>query len=336
MRPTRVTSSIAAAVLAVLAAACVPIKDADADAGASGGAAAQGGAGGAAGTPAIDRTGRWIGVTSLQRMFEVTIADDALTSVRFDLEFDGTTTDPNIICHVASHNQTEFTIPVPLRDDGEVDEGPFGTDIATYVLSGAFPDGRSASGMVQASYANRKALPICTASLLFDWQIVHVVCGDGVVDWPETCDDGTTNPDAGCSETCELPATPEKEPNDTIEEAGPPITADAVLTGALATGGDADVYAIRNSRAAPVAVALETQGQAPGVCDTSAEEVDTMLDLLDGDGALIASNDDGSRTLHCSYLSQQIPAGATFYARVSSAQAKPISAYVLIVRFQKR
>jgi cysteine-rich repeat protein len=281
-------------------------------------------------------SGRWTGLTSQGRLFAMDVFERGILESAINWEFDdGQTMMPNVVCVVSSVNVTTFSNPIPIGDDGAFQQGPFGGNPSTFVLSGKFADGRRANGMMMASYANTRVGQECTKSMTVTWQAEHVVCGDAIIEWPETCDDGNDTPGDGCSQVCQLAPTAESEPNDSPELAGVPFTTDVVVTGALVESTDRDLFAIRNPHPAPIAVALETHGQAPGVCDQlSGDLVDTVLEVLDDSGRRIAIDDDGSRIFNCSALSISVPAGATVFAAVSALA--PTTSYMLHIRFQNR
>ncbi len=120
----------------------------------------------------------------------------------------------------------------------------------------------------------------------------------------------------------------EQEPNDSIATAGVGVTTDTVFAGAILTASDRDYFAIRNPYPGAIAIELETHGQTVGTC-----KVDTLLDVYDSSGTLLAEDDDGARAWYCSYLLLQLNSGQTVYARVTSAVGGTIPSYNLNVRF---
>ena len=194
----------------------------------------------------------------------------------------------------------------------------------SYTVDGRFSSFTEASGTISLSYNQ----PDCVGSLPLNWTARKVVCGDGIIEWSETCDDGNRAPEDGCSELCQLSPVLEAEPND--EGAGTLGTAedDILIAGAIDPGTDADVFAFRNPYAGLAAVAFETHGETIGTCG-----VDTLIDVVTEEGVILARDDDGSRALHCSFITYAIPAGQTVYVRVTSASKEPIPSYLLHARY---
>ena len=90
------------------------------------------------------------------------------------------------------------------------------------------------------------------------------------------------------------------------------------------------MYAIQNPYPGTVAIVLETHGETIGTC-----HIDTLIQIVDSSGNLLAQDDDGSRALYCSLLQYSLSAGQTIYVVVSSADGSVIPTYNLHVQFQK-
>jgi len=231
---------------------------------------------------------------------------------------------PSTGCIASGGTTTTFGTPVPIDTDGTFAKGPIGGDPITFTINGTFSSARQASGNIQLTHAK----PNCTGTVNLTWTAVKVVCGDGRLDWSETCDDRNMTPGDGCSEICQLTANREVEPNDTINAAATPITSDAYVGGSINPGTEADVFPVKNPYPGPIAISFETFGDTPGTC-----AIDTYVELLDGNGTVLASDDDGSRALYCSALTYSVPSGATLYVRVTSF-GQPAINYGLFVKFQ--
>jgi cysteine-rich repeat protein len=296
--------------------------------GQGGGAAGQGGGGGgsaagAGGAGGADYAGTWVGTTSQGGLLlRFTVFANALLSV----ESNWIVAVPSTGCTASGATRTTFGTPVPIAGDGTFSKGPIGGDPITFTVSGTFTSPRQASGNIQITHAR----PNCTGTVMLTWTAVKLTCGDGRADWSETCDDGNSSAGDGCSEICQLTPTAETEPNATVGDAATALVSDGYITGSINPATDADVFAIRNPHPGPIAIELETFGQTPGVC-----AIDTLLELLDGTGAVLASDDDSSRVLYCSALTYSVPGGATVYARISAVGQSAIASYGLFVRFQK-
>jgi cysteine-rich repeat protein len=106
------------------------------------------------------------------------------------------------------------------------------------------------------------------------------VCGDGVVEGAEVCDDGDAWGGDGCTPLCTDEAGPlEVEPNDSPEDASANEALGDGVSGALRRG-DRDCFALEVPEAGAVAVALTE----PGGCGGGA-----ALELIDGDGVKVVS-----------------------------------------------
>lgn len=102
------------------------------------------------------------------------------------------------------------------------------------------------------------------------------ICGNGVIDGAETCDDGDTVSNDGCSATCTL------ELAGSYTAPGPTSTVSA----ALAQVGDIDVFEVTVTSTAFLSVETLSDA-ASGACT-----VNTELTLRDSAGQLIAYDDD--------------------------------------------
>lgn len=142
------------------------------------------------------------------------------------------------------------------------------------------------------------------------------VCGNGVVEGTETCDDGGVVAGDGCSVTCTYPGANESEPNDTS------AAADAVTggfgRGTLASPTDVDwfVYSISPANAGN---SLRIRGRGPsGSCRVEQGAADTAFELWgdDGMGGLtrIAADRDSGADERCSDIDPVFEAGASLLA----------------------
>jgi cysteine-rich repeat protein len=269
----------------------------------------------------IDHSGKWVGVTTQGYVFKMNVFANAVTDDEFDYVAQ------TAACTATGHTGTCFGTPEPISASGTFSKGPFGSPPVTYSITGTFTSATDATGSIQMTYAG----PNCNKTQLLQWNARKVVCGDGMIQWPETCDDGNTTPNDGCAQICQLSATSEKEGNDSIATANGPYTSDVILTGSLPAPTDVDLFAVRNPYPGPVSIELETHGQTIGVCG-----VDTYLRVLDEHGTLLVEDDDGGRALSCSKIIYLLAAGQTVYVEVSVAiMGDTIAAYALHVLFQK-
>ncbi len=161
-------------------------------------------------------------------------------------------------------------------------------------------------------------------------------CGDGNLDYPESCEDSNTANGDGCSSTCEIPGLQsEVEPNNTRAEAdarasgSPPvlITGTTGISSAFQTYQDVDVYKLQLQAARTVR--LETFHGGLSRCTPG---LDTLVQLSNAAGTQLGSDDDGGMGL-CSLLELSLQAG-TYYVTVDRLGADDPESYTLQVTFQ--
>ncbi|MGK4009308.1 DUF4215 domain-containing protein [Sorangium sp. So ce1036] len=159
-----------------------------------------------------------------------------------------------------------------------------------------------------------------TLSLTLD----TAVCGDGVREDPELCDDGNTIGGDGCSATCELDTPwPEAEPNGTAAEAGArgALRPNALVSGAIEPLGDVDVFAFEVPALADVRIATYD----PGSLSECSQGVDTFVRLLAADGESVLESDDDSGPGACSLIDPRVAGWA--------AGLEPGTYYVVVEEF---
>lgn len=136
-----------------------------------------------------------------------------------------------------------------------------------------------------------------------------VTCGDAFQDAGEGCDDGNTVSGDGCNATCNVEPT-EMEPNGTLGNANPFV---APWVAEIAPVGDVDL--VKFVLPAPAGIAMAASGLGPNACSDGS--MDSLLTILDSNGATLAQNDDYGSS--CSFASAaNLPAG-TYYARIEAA-----------------
>lgn len=139
--------------------------------------------------------------------------------------------------------------------------------------------------------------------------INDAVCGNNVLEnnATEQCDDGNTSNGDGCDSMCQFEGnlTAEIEPNDTTANAqalsiAPGGSAQTISAG-ITPIGDIDMFSftIASGTASLVANTYPTNGD-PTSCNF---DVDTLVELMDSTGTVIATNDDDpARSGFCSLL----------------------------------
>jgi cysteine-rich repeat protein len=112
------------------------------------------------------------------------------------------------------------------------------------------------------------------------------VCGNGVIEQGEQCEDGNTTSGDGCSATCQFEPIPESEPNSTCAEADGPFPLTSTVNSFVLVGGDinpaneSDFYGFTIPVFADVR--FETfDSTGPGSCKPST--VDTVIQVFASD-----------------------------------------------------
>ncbi len=152
------------------------------------------------------------------------------------------------------------------------------------------------------------------------------VCGNGVRENAEACDDGNMTSGDGCSATCTLEITVvnEAEPNDDAASATPSgITGAGTQTvrGTIVAGGDADYWAVNVPAGATWTLRARTYDQgAPG--NYGSCSFDSRIDVYDSSGTTSLGGNDDANGQRCSEVSSIAldnsggTAAAPFYVRV--------------------
>ncbi len=143
-----------------------------------------------------------------------------------------------------------------------------------------------------------------------DCSEVTAVCGDASIGIGEQCDDGGTTPGDGCDASCAIEGIQsETEPNDTFGTADPIVVGSPAVPGLLRGGivdndNELDYFAFTLASASTVN--LETRPYAGGVVG------DTRMWLYDASapGTPLAFNDDAGNGLYSFISGLAVPAGS--------------------------
>jgi cysteine-rich repeat protein len=287
----------------------------------SGGASPSGGS--AAGGSISDYDGTWTGLTSQARLVKFTVFSNAVLGAAYDWRLEVPVTE-EIVCVASGDITSSFGAPAPIDEFGRFSKGPVANRDVSYTFTGTFTSAVAATGTIDMT----RTAPNCTGSALLSFTAEKVVCGDGRIEWPETCDDGNPTPGDGCSQLCQLTPIAEQEPNDDLQSAAEAISDDSVLAGSIDSPTDIDVYAVTNPLAGAIAIKFETHGESMGSCG-----VDTLLEVYDASGQFLAGDDNGARAWYCSQLTLLVDSGRTVYAVVGSPVGGTIPAYNLFVQY---
>jgi cysteine-rich repeat protein len=142
------------------------------------------------------------------------------------------------------------------------------------------------------------------------------VCGDGIQDPTEECEDLNTTSGDGCSAQCQLEAT-EVEPNGTVMTAN---VFTAPFFAAISPAGDVDVVAV-TIPSEPSTLIVETVDLGSGACVN--DDLDSYIEVLDASGTNVVGSDDDSGIGLCAQATVSgLPAG-TVYVRVRTALGAP-------------
>lgn len=140
-----------------------------------------------------------------------------------------------------------------------------------------------------------------------DYQIeLHIepngpICGNGVVEEGEFCDDGNTRSSDGCSVACNIEHLAERESNNSISSNNA-IANYRFVQGTITTG-DADVFGFRLDARETVFISTKNS-----LADCP---FDGYLELYDQNGVLIAEDDDSAGD-YCPLLNETLEAGRYF------------------------
>jgi cysteine-rich repeat protein len=165
------------------------------------------------------------------------------------------------------------------------------------------------------------------------------LCGNGVKEGIEQCDDGNTMSGDSCSPVClfELESEDEGGGNNSCADTSGPYSPPVIIAGAITPIGDADYFAFEVPAVADVRV--ETFGPAgPGACAAS---IDTLVELRGQDctSVIASDNDDGLGA--CSLINPAVDAAArhlppgTYFVRVEELgnNAEIVPGYTAYVTF---
>jgi cysteine-rich repeat protein len=140
-----------------------------------------------------------------------------------------------------------------------------------------------------------------------------VVCGDGVIDPGEQCDDAGSAAGDGCDESCQVEST-ETNPqgNDTIPQAEDYVEP---FYGMISPVGDIDLIQVDLAGGSST-LRVRTLGLGSDACVNG--DLDSYLEILDSGGGLLAENDDANGEL-CADVSASGLAADSYYVRVTAA-----------------
>jgi cysteine-rich repeat protein len=152
--------------------------------------------------------------------------------------------------------------------------------------------------------------------------IIEPRCGNGIIEPGEQCDDGNTWGGDGCSWNCQIEPGyfTEREPNNDLASANGNFTQPVTIVGGLPAGDVDDFRVVVDS---PTQVTLRVNN-ADGYSCAGAK-----LTARDASGAVLAQASDTSPWWGCAQVSVALPAGGVVYAEVSAASA--IASYRLHV-----
>lgn len=161
--------------------------------------------------------------------------------------------------------------------------------------------------------------PSDTGAYTLHASLREIRCGDGFRDDGEGCDDGNLEDDDGCSSNCELSAD-ETEPNDDVESASDYANP---FYARIDPAGDVDAIAIDVSNDTE-RLLVRTISVGDDAC--ALRRLDSVLTLVDGDGNVLAEDDDGGEGT-CSSIELFGLAGGTYYALVAGAEGASPSTF---------
>jgi cysteine-rich repeat protein len=162
------------------------------------------------------------------------------------------------------------------------------------------------------------------------------VCGNGIVELSEQCDDGNTVNGDGCTNLCKLEAHPEAEPNNSCAAANGPYTLppNVLYSGSINPAGDSDWYKFTLTNFSDVRV--ETfDANGPGSCAS----IDTKVQAFNGSCTSLGALDDDGGINACSLLDPTLSsqsfmrhlAPGTYYVQVTPFSSTATFNYTVLV-----
>jgi cysteine-rich repeat protein len=146
----------------------------------------------------------------------------------------------------------------------------------------------------------------------------ELICGDGYLMAPEECEDGNTAPGDGCSATCSWEVK-ESEPNGSAAAASGPFPPGTRVHAAISPIGDQDYLSFVVPTTSDVRI--ETfDGTGTSSCGLN---TDTVIALVAADGATVLATDDDDGPATCSRIEPAVDPGArqlapgTYYVQVN-------------------
>lgn len=159
-------------------------------------------------------------------------------------------------------------------------------------------------GGLEASDAGRFTLEAMTRP---------IACGDAFRDTGEACDDGNTRDGDGCSQACAIESS-ESSNNDGAQQADPYAEP---FIGEISPAGDEDFVEFVVAEPSTSVVA-STFDLGDGACSLGL--LDSELEILSGDGASLAFDDDGGERYCARVLLGDLGPG-TYLVRVAASSA---------------
>jgi cysteine-rich repeat protein len=128
------------------------------------------------------------------------------------------------------------------------------------------------------------------------------VCGDGVQDAVEQCDDGNLNAGDGCGPNCKLEQLPESEPNDVCGTEDGPFNVPSLLAGQIKPVADKDFFSFTLTAVADVRIdTYDSSG--PATCNGG---IDTIIELRAQNCTTILASDDDDGVNNCSSINSTV------------------------------
>jgi cysteine-rich repeat protein len=162
------------------------------------------------------------------------------------------------------------------------------------------------------------APPVIDAAPVMADATASPICGNGVVDPGEQCDDGNTVAGDCCSPACTVEAGCEIEVNDTFPQANDfaALSIGNVIHGHHSSDTDVDEFSVTIPPGVTGTLVAQTEDWGGQLC--AMNQIDSLITIYDATGATIAMNDDFGGNW-CSFATAPSLTAGQYYVEVKAS-----------------